>query len=115
MIRNDEFKRLALYDTIVKNTESDKNFSIIFNISKLITQGKNRLCQDLGYKDEEKIKRFFYNKLPDIEIVDSNTFRLGSAASDVWLRFNVLDDGTLEYVGYTRPVIKVSPNEHKYC
>ncbi len=115
MLDNFEFKDLKNYDKIIEQIPcGDTKYSIHFHILQLISEGKSRLYDDFGYKDDTKIFEVLFMKLSDLQITSPDTFNLGEESSGTWLVFEVLEDGHLKYLGY-RAHRKVGPNDMRYC
>lgn len=106
MIKNYEFKNLRYYNEVIQQSER-KNFldkySIIKNFSSNISEGKSLLLKQLGYDDEDNLRKLFED-ISDIEIVSDSEFRIGNSKNNVWLLFDILDDGTFCFKGSKQPL-----------
>ena len=106
MIKNYEFKGLRDYKAIIAQSEK-KNFfdqySIMRNLTNNISKGKDYLFERLGYDDPNRLATLFEN-MPDVDIISDNEFNLGNRNTNVWLMFQVEDDGSFYYTKTKQPI-----------
>lgn len=106
MIKNYEFKGLRDYKAIIAQSEK-KNFfdqySIMRNLTNNISKGKDYLFERLGYDDPNRLATLFEN-MPDVDIISDNEFNLGNRNTNVWLMFQVEDDGSFYFTGTKQPI-----------
>ena len=106
MIKNYEFKGLRDYKAIIAQSEK-KNFfdqySIMRNLTNNISKGKDYLFERLGYDDPNRLDTLFEN-MPDVDIISNNEFNLGNRNTNVWLMFQVEDDGSFYFTGTKQPI-----------
>ena len=106
MIKNYEFKGLRYYKEIIAKYEK-KNFfdqySIMRNLTNNISKGKDYLFERLGYDDPNRLATLFEN-MPDVDIISDNEFNLGNRNTNVWLMFQVEDDGSFYFTGTKQPI-----------
>ena len=106
MIKNYEFKGLRDYKAIITQSEK-KNFfdqySIMRNLTNNISKGKDYLFERLGYDDPNRLATLFEN-MPDVDIISDNEFNLGNRNTNVWLMFQVEDDGSFYFTGTKQPI-----------
>lgn len=113
MIKNYEFKKLKDYKEIIAQSEKRNFFdqySIMRNLVNNISKGKDYLFERLGYDDPEKLAHLF-EEMPNIEIISDNEFNLGNSNNNVWLMFQVEDDGSFYFTGTKLPL----SYGRKYC
>lgn len=113
MIKNYEFKKLRDYKEIIKQSEKQNFFdrySIMRNLVNNISKGKDYLFERLGYDDSEKLAHLF-EEMPNIEIISDNEFNLGNSNTNIWLMFQVEDDGSFYFKGTKQPL----SYGRKYC
>ena len=114
MIKNDEFRKLRYYKEIVKASDKENLFdkySIIKSFVKNISNGKQDLLSQMSFDDEYHLQELF-EQISDINILGDDSFELGNASNNVWVKFIAEPDGTFVYISTKVPY---TFNHRKFC